>query len=252
MNGKQILFSCLVCLIIGYFVGVYLPYTLGLPHINNEPISKGDYYGNAISIFEAIGTCLAVIVALFLNEIRAWFKKVTFDIQLSNNEPIEEVQDIKGTKKAYKYHNQIQFINKGNINAQNCELYLENVEFFTNEQSNNGESIPVGNEPIGWNNNTSTVYIPSQGRKMLNIFDLTAPQDQSSPSGRDDTIKPAEFIFLGLKNIEAKKGRWELSYCLNSTNSRPQRFKFVVVWNGQWEARQTEMKKMLTVKLEQI
>ena len=44
----------------------------------------------------------AVIVALFLDEIRSLFKKVTFVIQLNSDEAIEEVENIKGTKKSEK------------------------------------------------------------------------------------------------------------------------------------------------------
>ena len=81
---------------------------------------------------------------------------------------------------------------------------------------------------------------------------MIAPQKQTNPDGKIDNIKPVEYVFLGLPSREAKKGKWELTYCLYSTNSKPQRFKYSVVWNETWEDRQTEMKNMLTMKLEQI
>lgn len=143
---------------------------------------------------------------------------------------------------------------KGNINAQNCELYLENAEFFLSENNKHCDSFPVGNEPINWGNNSShMVYVPSQGKKILRIFEMLAPQKQSNPTGKDGNIIPAQYYFLGFPhNVDAKKGKWELMYCLNSTNSKPQRFKLSVEWNGEWEGRQTDMKKLLTMKLEQL
>jgi hypothetical protein len=97
------------------------------------------------------------------------------------------------------------------------------------------------------------VYVPSQGKKILRIFEMIAPQKQSNPTGKDDNIIPAQYSFLGFPhNVDAKKGKWELIYCLNSTNSKPQRFKLSIEWNGEWEGRQADMKKLLTMKLEQL
>ena len=108
MLWKKIV-AAIVCLVIGYLIGVHLPYNWNPIVVSDAPISKTDYYQLITSIFEAIGTCAAVIVALFLNEIRAWFKKVTFEIKLGNDDAVEEIVDIKGVKKAIKYHNYIQF-----------------------------------------------------------------------------------------------------------------------------------------------
>lgn len=99
MKWKIVLLLCGISLIIGYFLGVFLPLGLGPCEMTNTPISKGDYYGNVINGFVAFGTCSAVIVALFLDEIRSLFKKVAFVIQLNSDEAIEEVENIKGTKK---------------------------------------------------------------------------------------------------------------------------------------------------------
>lgn len=248
MKCKIVGIFCFISLIIGYFLGIFIPFDLGPANVSTEPISKGEYYGNVINGFVAFGTCTAVIVALFLDEIRSLFKRVTFDIQLHNEEPIEEVENIKGTKKARRYHNAIQFFNKGNITAQNCELYLESAK-FTFESATT--ILTVENIPINWNNNNSIVYIPYQGKKVLPLFEILAPQKQSTPEGKTDTI-PAVLRILGLKNLDAKSGKWELIYCLYSTNSKPQKFKYTVDWNGSWEERQTEMKNILTMKLEML
>lgn len=248
MKWKIVLLLCLIFLILGYFLGVFLPLGLGPCAVSNIPISKGDYYGNVINGFVALGTCSAVIVALFLDEIRSLFKKVTFDIHLENNEVLEEVENIKGTKKAKRYHNSIQFFNNGNINAQNCELYIESAIFTSGSLTT---TLTVENTPIYWNLNNNIVNIPYQGKKVLPSFEITTPQKQSTPDGKTDTI-PATLKILGLKNIEAKPGKWELTYCLYSTNSKPQKFKYIVEWNGNWEERQTEMKNILELKLNML
>lgn len=248
MKWKIVLLLCGISLIIGYFLGVFLPLGLGPCEMTNTPISKGDYYGNVINGFVAFGTCSAVIVALFLDEIRSLFKKVAFVIQLNSDEAIEEVENIKGTKKARRYHNSIQVFNNGNINAQNCELYVESASFISD---NSTTTLTVENAPINWNLGNNIVYIPYQGKKVLPLFEIIAPQKQSTPDGKTDII-PATLKMLGLKNIEAKAGKWEIIYCLYSTNSKPQKFKYIVEWNGNWEERQTEMKDILKMKLEML
>ena len=185
MKWKIVLLLCGISLIIGYFLGVFLPLGLGPCEMTNTPISKGDYYGNVINGFVAFGTCSAVIVALFLDEIRSLFKKVTFVIQLNSDEAIEEVENIKGTKKARRYHNSIQFFNNGNINAQNCELYVESASFISD---NSTTTLTVENAPINWNLGNNIVYIPYQGKKVLPLFEIIAPQKQSTPDGKTDII----------------------------------------------------------------
>lgn len=53
-------------------------------------------------------------------------------------------------------------------------------------------------------------------------------------------------------DVETKSGKWELTYCLNSINSKPMKFKYIIEWNGEWEERQKEMSDNLTMKLELI
>ena len=248
MKRKTSALLYFIFLIGGYLLGIFLPFGLGPCNVSDEPIPKGDYYGNVINGFVALGTCSAVIVALFLDEIRSLFKKVTFDIRLDNEEAIEEVEDIKGSKKAKRYHNSIQFFNNGNINAQNCELYLESAKFIS---ENSTTTLTVENSPINWNQDSNIVYIPYQGKKVLPLFEMLAPQKQSTPEGKTDII-PAVLKILGLKVIETKAGKWELIYCLYSTNSKPQKFKYIIEWTGAWEERQTEMKNILTMKLEML
>jgi hypothetical protein len=246
--------NIIAILVIGGLLGLSFLFKWGFKVLVDESVSKMEYYQFVTNIFEAIGTCAAVIVALFLNEIRACFRKVSFDIALGCEDLFEELEDTGGTKRALKYYNYIQFFNKGNINAHNCELYLENATFFLLEDNKNGDFVSVGNEPINWGyNRSSMIYIPSHGKKFVRVFEMIAPQQQSDPNGKEDNTTPVQYCFLGfIRSIEAKKGKWELTYCLNTTNAKPVRIKLSVTWTGKWEQRQTDMKKFLTVKIEKV
>ncbi len=174
---------------------------------------------------------------------------MTFVIQLNSDEAIEEVENIKGTKKARRYHNSIQFFNNGNINAQNCELYVESASFISD---NSTTTLTVENAPINWNLGNNIVYIPYQGKKVLPLFEIIAPQKQSTPDGKTDII-PATLKNAWLeKNIEAKSRKMGNHLLLVFHKFKPQKFKYIVEWNGNWEERQTEMKDILKMKLEML
>lgn len=242
----------LLFLIIGYIIGSYIPLN-GPIIISDAEISKSEYYSNIINSFVTFGTCAAVIVALFLTEIRSWFKKVNFNIQLHNADIIEDLIDNKGSKKAIRYYNSIQIFNKGNINAQYCELYLERAEYYKGQMTNTPLDLAVQYTAIDWGNVNNNVYIPCQGKKVLHIFEILAPKKQSTPDGGENKIPPKMKI-LGLLNSdgEISAGCIVLTYCLYSINAKPKKFKFIVTWNGNWEERQAEMKNALTTKLEMV
>ena len=142
----------------------------------------------------------------------------------------------------------MQIFNNENVNAQNCELYLESAK-FTSENST--KDLRIENTPINWNHGNNIVYIPCQGKKVLPLFEVIAPQKQSTPDGKIDNI-PAMLKLLGLNDMEAEAGKWVLIYCLYSTNSKPRKFECTIDWNGNWEERQTEMKDILRMQLRML
>lgn len=249
-KGYVVLISIGV-LIVGYCVGVYLPYTHIPFEVTLEPISKKEVWELVIAAFGALGTFGAVVAALFLNEIRSWFKRVKFNVQLLDKDIIEEVHNVKDSKKASRYYNYIEFYNNGNINAENCELYLESA-FFTSKESPTKGSLSVPNTPIEWLSNNNTVYIPKKGgKKVLQAFSLFAPQKQSTPDGAKET-NPASIKILGLESMEASAGEWELNYALYSTTADAKKIKVTINWNGKWEERKTEMKDILKINVVEL
>lgn len=246
MRWIKIIIPCVIFFAIGYIFR--LCETIGAVKVSHAPITIGDFYANLIGTFSAFGTICAVIVALFLEEIRALFKKVSFKIELANEEVAEDLENFQKTKKAIRYHNEVHIANIGNINARNCELYIENANFSSESSLN---TISVENTPIKWNKDSDSVYIPNLGKKVLRIFEFIAPQQQATPEGDNGEI-PAKFKILGLPDTDAinSQCQWEITYCLNSINSKPLKFKFTINWNGKWEDRQKEMVKNLTMNLE--
>ena len=220
--------------------------------VSDAPISKGEYYGNWIDAFGAVSTFLAVLVALFASEIQACFRKVKFEVELSDGGVVEDlIDDGNGGKKASRYYTSIQITNNGNINALDCELYLEKAEVYADKHDeSNAKIIDTEYVAIAIGNVGGNVYIPSNGKKVLQIIEVLSPEKQSTPDGGKAVTKP-QLNIPGLKNIDKQfeSGKLKLTYCLYSSNAKPKKFDVVLLWNGTWEKRQTEMRRVLTTKL---
>ena len=253
MKGKIVaIILCLLCFVIGYIIGDCFPLNLREIEICDAPMSKGEYYGNLIGAFGAISTFMAVVVALFASEIQSCFRKVKFDVKLSDGGVVEDlVDDGNGGKKASRYYSSIQIANYGNVNALNCELYLEKAEAYANKyDESNGKIIDTDYVPINIGNIGGNVYIPSNGKKVLQIIEILSPEKQSTPDGGMTVTKPQVNI-PGLKNIDKQfeSGKLKLTYCLYSSNAKPKKFDVIIFWNGTWETRQKEMRQVLTTEL---
>ena len=245
-----VILSCIVCLVIGYILGDCFPLNLRDIEFSDDPITKGEYYGNWIGAVGAISTFLAVVVALFSTEIRSCFKMVKFDIRLSNDDIQEDLVDDNDGKKAVRYYNSIEISNSGNLNALDCELYIEKANVYKGKYDHNGTALDIGSAAIDIGNTGGNVYIPSSGKKILQIIEVQAPEEQSTPEGNSVKLKP-QIKIPGLKNVDKQfdSGKLELTYCLYSSNAKPKRFTVTVNWDGRWEKRQPEMKTILTVDL---
>lgn len=249
MRWRYKILILLGVLLIGYIIGALLPpHFISHSQISDAPIARGDYYLILVGILTALGTLSAAAVALFMNEIRSTFKKVIYDINLDSEEIKEEVVEIKGNKKAKRYFNSCLFANTGNINALNCELYIESASFKANEITT---LLTWENAPIKWSEEHSMSYIPSKGKRMLPLFEITAPESQSTPDEKTTTT-PGQIKIAGMKPFEAKGGCWEVVYCVYSSTAKPQKFRLIADWNGKWEDRQTEMRNMLHLTLTMI
>lgn len=129
MSKKQALITLLIIAVIAYFTGNFMPIKALVPNIDwDKKISSGELFYYSISFIQAIGTVAAVIIALFSENIKGYFRKPVLSINLHNNELIEELDNNgEKNKKAKRYHNSIDIWNKGNINAENCEICIEKL-----------------------------------------------------------------------------------------------------------------------------
>lgn len=241
----------LLSLIIGYFIGVFLPFNIR-PVIEDKPLTSGEYYYYTITTFGVIATFLTVIVALFKDDIIRLFKRVKFRFDfMENRELHEETENIQETKKAIKYYSVSNLTNIGNISADNCKLFIDKIICVSDNKS---DIILAESKPISLLDGKERVYIPSHGKISLHLFELLQPQKSSTADGHGKEEIPPKLKILGHTDISVEKGgEWRCIYSLHSSSMlKPQRFEVIISWNGCWEHRLTEMNSNLNVELKQL
>lgn len=229
----------------GYILGWIIPPWHIIPE--NSGMSQAESYETMINLLTAIGTIAAVIVALFLNEIRSCFKAVKLDARLHSDEFKEDVEDVKKIKRATRYYNELLIVNSGNLNALNCELYIESAKIIY--RNNSIRQLHIPNDQVWGGISGKEIYIPSDGKKIIPLFELLQPEEQSTPDGNLVSTLPRLKI-LGIDELTGIDGVVHIEYCIYAVNSHPLRFQLSLDWTGKWEQRKEEMKNLLKLKIE--
>jgi hypothetical protein len=243
--------------LIAYLVGNWIPISYLRPKIVETDVDSSQYLSIVISSISAIVTFLAVIVALFKEDIRKFWEYSSLNVSIPENNIIEKLNTQSSSAQSSEeihleaqfYNSRIVINNSGNISAVGAELYLEKLE-FKNEGYTTMQNIETSGSPLNWSGTDKiSIIIPPGGKKPVDIVELVAPEKQSLPDGEDITI-PSKLIIGNVKNLaDFDKGKWTGTFGLYSQNAKPLRFQVVVEWSGRWEKRLTEMKKFLKIEI---
>lgn len=242
---------------LGYIVGQLIPIEYLKPTVEREPIKSNDYYNLIIQGIAASVTLLAVIIALFREEIRRWWEFVRIEYSVPEDKFEEVINPTIGNPsdgdsqpiEAEKYLCAIEVINSGTISAHSSEIILESASYKSND-SHTVQPLEITGRPLKWGTSGDLqITIPPKGKKKVAIFELIPPNSVSSPGGEESVRAPQ----LNISGVNSKlyevSGVWSASYLIYSSNSKPRRFSIEIKWNGQWQRRLTEMRSCLTIDI---
>ena len=244
-NGHKITIV-VVAIFFGYVLGNNLPIDFLKPNLTDDNVTKSDYYKLIISLISAFITFCAVIVALFKDDFRELWKHPKIEFQVPVNITIEDIDSPENAKsestfiQANRYISRIEVHNKGNLPALNAEIYLEKLEFIPKE-STISQHIETPGSALKWNATESiSIIIPPGGKKLINVVEITAPENTSLPDSAK-TNKPSNLIIGNIINTtEREKGKWKATFSLYAQNLKPISFEIIVEWTGLWKNRLTE------------
>lgn len=256
MTNKKLLIIWVVSIMGAYFIGNIVPIKVFALNVDwHKQIGAGDLYNYCVNTIQAIGTVGAIIIALFSDSIKSCFRKPILEISLHTDDLMEELDNCsEANRKAKRYHNSIDIFNKGNINAENCEIYIDSILF-----KGLGMQSPIellqNEHLLYWSGNEkrNNTYIPVQGKKSFQIYEILPPEEQGTPGGGNTSKVPPQLLIGNYKvPDEYCGGKWEIKICLYSPSLKPQKFKVVIEWDGNWENRQMEMKGKVRNSIERL
>lgn len=236
-----------------------MPIKYLVPKFNDTAIDLSSYLSLIIQSMVAISTFLAVLVALFKDELRKLWKNSELVVNLIENKITEELNQETGSEgsssdllKADKYISYIDIINSGNKSASEVELVIDQVVYESQDYPN---PQLVSSEPctLSWGaTGNKKIDLSPKSKKRVQILELANLEEQSSPDGQEKSISPT----LKIGPIESPRkfisGKWTAECVLFSKDSIPVRFNLKIMWNGKWEQRLTEMKDCLTLDIEEV
>lgn len=254
MNLKKTLLI-LMPLIIGYVAGHFFPVEILKPNYpETEILNKSEYYRFIVSIIAAIITFIAVLVALFKDDLREYWKRP----KLVFSEPLQmTIEELNSNSEsgssndnltANKYISRIEIKNDGNLPAINTEIFLEKLE-YKEKDTNIVQNIECYGKPLEWNGTELTsMILPVGAKKLIDIVVITAPEKVSKPDSQT-TKNPSKIYIGGIKNNnEHLKGTWYATFGLYAQNHDPISFKIEMEWTGIWKPRLSEYKTQYQIK----
>jgi hypothetical protein len=235
------------------YIGSVLVWVFTRKYVIFTAIKSPEYYALVIRSLSALVTFLAVCVALFKEDLRKIWEYSKLEVSIPTDNFFEVLNTSSGSPSMVKptvleatnYSCKIQITNSGTVSALGLELSLESL-VFSGPSYPAPQNIETFGLPISWDGKSDTkMNLPPEGKKLVNVLDLTGPKQQSSPGGQNMTI-PSSLFIAGIKNSEDHaNGKWIGTFAIFSTNSRPVRFQLEIEWNGKWQKRATEMKSSL-------
>lgn len=201
-------------------------------------------------IIGAVGTLLAVIVALTKESIMKWLYAPALKVS-----PLDDfITEIfpKGNQKvpvasSFEYYVKIE--NNGSLAAFNCKTYISDIKH--GNSINKARSIKNAKcKPLRW---TSLDFdIPVNIPTKIKLFEITNPDFIGTPSENNDNQKPIiRFNGCELKKHQLEKGVWIIEYYISCKNGEPKSFIATIEWNGEFKSRAQEMAEELTVQIKE-
>nr|WP_314370514.1 hypothetical protein [uncultured Acinetobacter sp.] len=205
-----------------------------------------------IMVISSLVTVLAMIVALFKEDIRGLFIKPKLD--LSKDNKLNEVTQRLGQNnvEAMNYHYTTYVQNTGNIPAKEVEVYLTSLKHKKNNEQSY-KDIEIDSIPLTWKNSESKqIMIPRNSRKSLILFQVLPPSNVSTPDQPPPNASNQSQIQIGTNkySVDVETGEWDVVFSIYADNAKPINIHLTINWNGTWESRLTEMNTHLSVKEE--
>lgn len=251
---KKISVTAALGILIGFVLGVLLI------DLFNVPIDATRGYGVLEAVYYIVSpiatliTLLAVIVALFGNEIRMWVFREKCDVSIDKNGFVEDIYDNGGVEpiEACQYDCRLLIENIGGGSIENCGLFLKSISYRENKDAKPKKLKVLNQRALYWTKPEEVrIDMLSREKRLKPIIRIKPETTSQTPDAMEESVIPTHLSIIGynLEEKHNKKGIWEIGYSLATNHKVLQDFTVVVSWTGIWKQRETEMSEEVTVEL---
>lgn len=200
-------------------------------------------------IIGAIGTVMAVVVALSKEAIMKWLYSPSLEISLVDNGVTENIPETLKVPVATSFECLACVDNKGSLAALGCRVYVSDIKHGKSKA--NVKSIKnFKSKQLMWT--SSGVDVPIGIPSKIKLFEIINPNSIGTPG--ENTTESPRILFNGLelKNYQSEKGCWIIEYYISCRNGKVSKFSLIVEWNGEFKSRTTDMEEVLNVEINRI
>ena len=220
--------------------------------IDNKTYGLPDLIYYSTQIIISVATLLAVLVALFGNEIKARVFKDHCKVTLVNNGFSENLGNTQNENNptVQSYDCSLEIYNDGPNELSDLQLFLKEIYFKPDKHSDFRKIASLQNRTIFWANpdNIKTQLLVNDN-KIVPIFKIYPDGSCQTPDQSTSSSLNIRIIGYRLDEKYSKKGVWQTKYQLQSNDKILATFECVVEWNGKWCNRYTEMSKCVNAEL---
>ena len=229
--------------------GIILRYCLSETNLKCQDFY--DPWDIAVKLFQiigAIGTVLAVIVALTKESIMKWLYAPSLTMSLIDSGVTENIPENQRVPEANSFECLVSIDNKGSLAALGCKVYVSDIKY--GRSKSNIKSIKnSGSKQLRWT--SQGVDIPIGIPSKIKLFEIINPNSIGTP-GKEVAANP-KILFNGLelKSHYLEKGYWTIEYYISCKNGNASKFVLNVEWSGEFKSRATDMTEVLKVQIEE-
>lgn len=248
---KRIIFSVIIGIVIGVVLGM-LACTIFSSGINyQKSYGKWEVLYYFSSPLNVISTLAVSIIALFNNEIRAYFLSPKCNVEIVGGGFTENILSTANNEiiKAESYDCNLRIENVGSIVITDCELVVYKIK-YSNDSGKKPKEKNLDTTLYWKNPKIKRVTLLHDDERIMPLIRILPGETYQDPSGESPREYKELIKFTGFdfhKNIT--KGTWEIEYRLQSKKTLLKKIILTVNWTGKWHNRLTEMRKELRVNL---
>lgn len=250
---KKVIISLIIGLIIGFVAGITVLDCLHVPVVNKcYGVLEAVYFIS--TPLATLITFLAVIVAIFGNEIRMWLYREKCDVSIDRNIFVEDIsgQEYLPNIEARKYDCTLCVENIGSSEIEGLGLFIKNINYQDNKDAKVRKIKILNQKALYWNkpDELRASFLPLD-KKYVPILRIHPNVTTQTPDDLQSSVKPLHISIMGhsLDDRFNKRGIWEIDYTLSTTRKLIKEFTVKVSWTGVWKQREKEMCDEVTVEL---